>query len=92
MSLDVASVECLNQGTNDLDLEGGLILSRTQLVCLLCHWIACVAGLMSRRGLMTPASWGPEKGRLTSGKRDGFARGLNRGRCADMWVSPHPII
>jgi len=42
---------------------------------------------------MTPVSWGPEKGRLTSGGRereremDG-ARGLNRGRCADMWVSP----
>ena len=35
-----------------LDLEGGLILSRTQLVCLLCRWLACVAGLTSRRVLL----------------------------------------
>ena len=36
----------------NLDLEGGLILSRTQLVSLLCRWLACVAGLTSRRGLL----------------------------------------
>ena len=55
VSLDVVSVECLNQGTNErmkLDLEGGLILSQTQLVCLLCRWIAWVAGLTSRRALL----------------------------------------
>ena len=38
--------------------------------------------------LMTPASLVPEKGRLASEERDGRARVLNRGRCADMWVSP----
>jgi len=37
---------------------------------------------------MTPASWVPEKGRLASEERDGCVRELNRGRCADMWVSP----
>jgi len=47
----------LQSGTNDLDLEGGLILSRTQLVCLLCRWIACVAGLTSRRGLLNEQEW-----------------------------------
>ena len=35
-----------------LDLEGGLILSRSQLVSLLCRWLACVAGLTSRCGLL----------------------------------------
>jgi len=39
--------------------------------------------------LMTPASWGPEKGRKASKKTDGFAKEMNRGRCADTWVSPH---
>ena len=41
--------------------------------------------------LMTPASWVPEKGRLASEERDGCARELNRGRCADMWVSPQVL-
>jgi len=35
-----------------LDLEGVLILSRTQLVSMLCRWLACVADLTSRRGLL----------------------------------------
>ena len=38
--------------------------------------------------LMTPTSWVSGKGRLASEERDGYARELNRGRCADMWVSP----
>ena len=43
--------------------------------------------------LMNPASWVPEKGRITSGEREmDCARELNRGRCADMWVSPHILI
>ena len=42
---------------------------------------------------MTPASWVPEKGRMTSEEREreremDCARELNRGRCTDMWVSP----
>ena len=41
---------------------------------------------------MTTASWGPEKGRTASEKTDGLCeREMNRGRCADMWVSPHTI-
>ena len=41
---------------------------------------------------MTPASWVPEKGRLASEEKDGCARELNRGRCADMWVSPQKYL
>jgi len=42
---------------------------------------------------MTPTSWVPEKGRMTSEEREreremDCARELNRGRCTDMWVSP----
>jgi len=38
---------------------------------------------------MTTASWRPEKGRMASEKTYGLCeREMNRGRCADMWVSP----
>jgi len=38
---------------------------------------------------MTPTIWGPEKGRTASKKTDGLCeREMNRGGCADMWVSP----
>jgi len=40
---------------------------------------------------MTPTSWGLEKGRMVNEAREremDCARGLNRARCADLWVSP----
>jgi len=45
--------------------------------------------------LMTTASWGPEKGSTAGEKTDGLCgREMNRGRCANMWVSTqvHQIV
>jgi len=42
---------------------------------------------------MTATSWGPEKDRMASeGTEMDCARELNRGRCADMWVSPQMFL
>jgi len=42
---------------------------------------------------MTTASWGPEKGSTASEKTDGLCRReMNRGGCANMWVSPQSFL